>query len=313
MEKGGGNLIEGNYLGTDSSGTVALGNFNGLFIDGSANNTVGGTLPSDRNVISGNNGSVATGADGIFFFNAGATGNVVLGNYIGTDVTGKHALGDGANGVTIFQDGGANTIGGAASSARNIISGNGAAGVLLASDAAVREVVVGNFIGTDVTGSNSLGNGAAGVLGDDNVGARIGGSGPGEGNVISGNVIGIELVGDTNDVVAGNLIGTDASGDKALGNATAGVILDTAENNLIGRTVAGSGNIISGNGEAGILVRDGAFGNAVAGNRIGTIASGTSYLPNGQMGVGIYLSNSLRLHSLARCSMLMALYNLPVT
>ena len=107
LESGGGNLIEGNYLGTDVTGTVALGNFNGLFIDGSANNTVGGTVPGSRNIISGNQ------FDGVLITNAGATGNVVLGNYIGTDVTGKHALGNGANGVSSYQSGGGNTIGGA--------------------------------------------------------------------------------------------------------------------------------------------------------------------------------------------------------
>ena len=97
------------------------------------------------------------------------------------------------------------------------------------------------------------------------------------------------MIGDQSDVVAGNYIGTDASGNEALGNTTDGVILETgASNDLIGGTNAGSGNVISGNGAAGVLLRDGAAGNAIAGNRIGTNAGGTSYLPNGQMGVGIY-------------------------
>src|SRR5262249_41436296 len=150
------------------------------------------------------------------------------------------------------------------------------------------DLVVGNFIGTDITGTRSLGNVVAGVFGDDDLGVHIGGSGPGEGNVISGNGVGIDLEGDTNDMVAGNFIGTEASGNRALGNSTAGVLLDFASNNLIGGTAEGSGNVISGNGVAGILVRDGAYGNAIAGNWIGTSAAGTSYLPNGQMGVGIY-------------------------
>ena len=149
-------------------------------------------------------------------------------------------------------------------------------------------MVAGNYIGTDVSGNHALGNAGAGVIGSCNFGARIGGSGPGEGNVISGNAIGIDLQSDSNDLVAGNYIGTDASGNHALGNSTAGVILEEASNNLIGGTEDGSGNVISGNGVAGILLRDGASGNAVAGNRIGTNAGGTSYLPNGQMGVGIY-------------------------
>jgi hypothetical protein len=84
LTMGGGNRIEGNYLGTDSSGTTALGNLRGVSIDGSANNTVGGTTPASRNIISGNSGN------GVYIVNAGD--NMVVGNYIGTDVTGTQAL-----------------------------------------------------------------------------------------------------------------------------------------------------------------------------------------------------------------------------
>jgi thiol-disulfide isomerase/thioredoxin len=342
LESGGGNLIEGDYLGTNVSGKDALGNGNGVTIDGSANNTVGGTVPGSRNIISGNQ------SGGVLITGLGATGNVVLGNYVGTDATGTNALGNGGEGVFIVSSGGANTIGGAAPGARNIISGNGSYGVNLEDQTGVGDDVVGNYIGTDARGNHALGNLSAGVIGFLNVGARIGGSGPGEGNVISGNAIGIalqldsndvvagnfigtdargnhalgnagagvlsisevgariggpgpgegnvisgntigiDLQSDSNDVVAGNYIGTDARGNHALGNSTAGVILEGASNNLIGGTEDGSGNVISGNGVAGILLRGEAFGNAIAGNRIGTSARGKSYLPNGQMGVGIY-------------------------
>ncbi len=281
LDGGSGNLIEGNYLGTDITGTEALGNYNGVLIDGSANNTVGGTVSGSRNIISGNQ------FDGVLITNAGATGNVVLGNYVGTDVTGTHALGNAAVGVSSYQSGGGTTIGGATSAARNIISGNGFGGVTLGDETGVADVVVGNYIGTDATGTHSLGNGTGVFLAGIN--SLIGGSGPGQRNVISGNGIGVNMIGDQSDVVAGNYIGTDASGNEALGNTTDGVILETgASNDLIGGTGAGSGNVISGNGVAGILVRCGASGNAIAGNRIGTNAAGTSYVPNGQVGVAIY-------------------------
>jgi thiol-disulfide isomerase/thioredoxin len=291
LQSGGGNLIEGDYLGTNVSGTDALGNNTGVSIFNSPNNTVGGTVPGSLNIISGNL------LDGVRITGPSATGNVVLGNRIGTDVTGTNALGNGRDGVLIFQSGGGNTIGGAAPGARNIISGNGSFGVsangsygvVLEYETGVSDVVVGNYIGTDITGTHSLGNASGGVGAAGNVGARIGGFGPGEGNVISGNAIGIDLQGDTNDVVAGNDIGTDASGDNALGNSTAGVVLEGgASNNLIGGTEDGSGNVISGNGVAGIFLRGLASGNAIAGNRIGTNAVGTPDLPNGQVGVGIY-------------------------
>jgi hypothetical protein len=283
LTMGGGNRIEGNYLGTDTSGTTALGNLRGVTIDGSANNTVGGTTPASRNLISGNTRT------GIAILNTGATGNLIAGNYIGTDVTGTEALGNAHYGIALDFSDGANTIGGSTVAARNIISGNGYAGVLVSFE--IGDVVVGNYIGTDATGSEALGNTRAGVLESDSSGIRIGGSGPGEGNVISGNQVGIDVSGDTGDVVAGNFIGTDARGNRAVGNISNGMVLEGgAFNNLIGSdTDDRSGNVISANGVAGVLIRDsGTNLNTIAHNRIGTDAGGTHDLPNGRVGVGIY-------------------------
>ena len=92
--------------------------------------------------------------DGVAFIGTGATGNVVAGNYIGTDVTGHAALGNGIDGVLIDAGASDNTIGGTTAAARNIISGNAYAGVEIhdAND----NVVEGDFIGTDVTGTVAL-------------------------------------------------------------------------------------------------------------------------------------------------------------
>src|SRR5204863_7896560 len=123
LEKNGGNVIEGNFIGTDVTGTQALGNtWAGVQVTcGSANNRIGGTATSARNIISGNN-------YGVWFTCTNGT-NLVQGNFIGTDVTGTAALGNHFAGVDIRGDD--NTIGGTTAGARNVISGNDQDGVLI--------------------------------------------------------------------------------------------------------------------------------------------------------------------------------------
>ena len=118
------NVIAGNFLGTNAAGTAGLGNLVGVsIILGSTNNTIGGTTAADRNIISANT------VDGIQIRNAGTSNNVVLGNYIGLDVTGTVDLGNTNQGVAIFGSATNNTIGGTAAGAGNVISGNNGEGV----------------------------------------------------------------------------------------------------------------------------------------------------------------------------------------
>ena len=143
----GGNTIVGNYIGTNAAGTAALSNGNGVYLFAPSNgNTVGGAAPEDRNLISGN-------ATGIVL---NSEDNAVLGNRIGTDVSGLAAVPNG----TGIQDGtGGNTIGGPLTlpasgpcdNTCDLVSGNTGAGISL-SRAANSTTVEGNFIGTDVTG-----------------------------------------------------------------------------------------------------------------------------------------------------------------
>jgi hypothetical protein len=94
IEDGGNNVIEGNYIGTDVTGTVALGNFDdGIRILDAPNNRIGGTTPAARNIISGN------GDMGIEIQIPGSVGNTIQGNYIGTDATGTAALGNNDHGI----------------------------------------------------------------------------------------------------------------------------------------------------------------------------------------------------------------------
>ena len=117
-----GNLVTGNFFGTDVNGTAAgPGNGNGVVIDSTAsNNTIGGTGAGAGNVISGNSG------DGI---DISGDGNFVQGNKIGTDVVGSSSLGNQVAGVRIL--GSFNTIGGTGSGAGNVISGSKDEGIFV--------------------------------------------------------------------------------------------------------------------------------------------------------------------------------------
>lgn len=148
--------------------------------------------------------------------------------------------------------------------------------------AAHQNLIQGNYIGTDVTGSRALRNGGGVRVSAGSRDNTLGGTVPGAGNLISGNGSGVNIVGGDN-VLQGNLIGTDASGTQALGNDM-GVVLN-GPNNTVGGTALGSGNLISGNDAEGISISG---SNAlVQGNRIGTDATGLGALGNG-VGVKIF-------------------------
>ncbi len=161
-----GNTILGNYIGTDGTGTDAFPNGSGgIVIERSSNNIIGGTTGTTPggdctgacNLISANTGG------GIIISNSGgvASGNIVQGNYIGTDVSGTLDLGNTVNGIEITAS--SNTVGGLTPEARNIISGNNQAGILIYGELMTSNDVLGNFIGTDTTGNAPLGNGTYGV------------------------------------------------------------------------------------------------------------------------------------------------------
>jgi titin len=154
------NVVEGNYIGTDVTGTHALGKVNDgvLLINGAQFNTIGGTTALARNIISGNAGP------GVALVGPGTKNNVVEGDYIGTDVTGAHALGNGASGVWISGGAQRNTIGGTTAGARDVISGNVGNGVFLTDSGTMGNVVTGDFIGTAMNGTGSLGNSGDGVF-----------------------------------------------------------------------------------------------------------------------------------------------------
>ena len=202
-------IVQGNLIGTNAAGTAAVPNNGGITFDGS-NNTIGGTTPGARNIISGSN----PGYGIRFSLDSTTTGNLIQGNYIGTDITGTVALGNVAGGMQIFafqEPTGINTIGGTTAASRNIISANGDNGILLQSS---NILIQGNFIGTAVNGTANLGNGASGIFVQDN-NDTIGGTVAGAGNVIAFN--GQKNAGITNS--SGVYLISSGTGDAILGNS----------------------------------------------------------------------------------------------
>ncbi len=270
-----GNRVLGNFLGTNLAGTgsgiVYRNGNNGINIFGGGGNTIGGTASGSGNLISGN---VEAGV----LIAVSSSGNIVLGNLIGTDTLGGTALPNGT-GVEI-DDSSNNTIGGTISGSMNLISGNAGPGILLKKTTAnSADLIVGNRIGTNLAGTSAVPNGGAGIQTSQSGGATIGGIAAGAGNLISGNV-GDGLYFDfaapaTGNLAQGNTIGLNVSG-AALANHGDGIDVSGFNNNTIGGTVAGSGNIISGN--LGLQILLASTGNIVQGNVIDLNPGGTAAL-----------------------------------
>lgn len=288
-----GNVVLGNFIGTDATGKLALGNhYDGIYLTNTVGNTIGGTSGGAGNVISGNlqNGIVFTG---------GAGNNSVQGNLIGLASGGTNALANKIEGVLI-SGASANTIGGASAAARNVISGNGTNGVVIAQTGDNFNVIAGNYIGTDITGRIALGNLWNGVLiqgGTNTVGGQNLGKATNR-NIISGNgQVGVWLAGingsGAGNLILGNFIGLDATGANSLGNTNAGIFINGASANQIGGTSASVRNVISANGNNGILISgSGTSSNVVQGNYIGTDQTGTAARGNTSDAVSIQGANA---------------------
>jgi hypothetical protein len=272
-------------LGTDVTGTTVFG-FSSVRVDLLAavgifeaahhnrigTNSDGTNDAEERNIITG---SVYLD---VTILGTGTAYNTVAGNYLGTNGTG--ALGTGTS-VGIFEGASNNIIGGTTAAARNVIVG-ASNGVLIQNEGTNYNRVMGNYIGLNPAGTGLLATRDHGVW--VRLGAKynvIGGDDDDDGvldgivqarNVISGNATGIGLSygGADGNQVLGNYIGTDAAGTTLLGNTRDGVIIEGgAKNNVIGGITAGAGNLIRGNGRAGVMVIDtGTTGNAIRGNQI---------------------------------------------
>ncbi|MCA9062978.1 MAG: right-handed parallel beta-helix repeat-containing protein, partial [Planctomycetaceae bacterium] len=213
----GGNVVSGNYIGTDVTGTRAIGNQHGIYTDSSSGNQFGGTGTGEGNLISGN--TIA----GIRMITTGwpvvGHGTVIEGNLIGTNVTGTAALGGQINGINVINNYDV-TIGGDTVAARNIISGNTETGILLEGPSATQNIVQGNSIGTDITGTVAIANNR-----------------------------GVQITNGTGDLVTGNLIsGNTTDGIKLFdaGYGMGSISRFTAEGHALD-SVLGNDGILYGN------------------------------------------------------------------
>ena len=229
--------------------------------------------------------------NGVWISGSGATGNSIEGNFLGTDITGSASLGNLADGVQIRSAEG-NTVGGTEAEDRNVISGNNVRGISIQADVdtsgfdATGNLVLGNLIGTDASGTLPLGNSQEGVVVRGGRGNTIGGAQPGAGNIISGNrgglwirdIPSLGITGANDNIVEGNFIGTDVTGLVDVGNTSVGVdIIGGASNNSIGGTASGAGNRIAYNASVGVIIRSGTS-NAVLSNTM---------FSNGSLGIDL--------------------------
>jgi parallel beta-helix repeat protein len=277
------NMVQDNYIGTDSSGGRALGNDVGVTVAGdAAHNTIGGEAFGLGNLIAGNRLNGVQLRDG-------ASANAVQGNAIGTNAFGG-ALPNGSDGVSIFGAAHDNVVG-----KFNYISGNNGYGVHIDGSGTAHNLVRNNVIGANGLES-PLPNAQGGVRIDGGASENtIGGQFATSGNLISGNAgpsgaasgVAIAGQGTSYNAVQGNWIGVDFEGSGALGNDV-GVWVHGASFNTIGGTAPGLGNVISGNRSDGVVLDSvGANDNVVQGNLIGTNATATAALPNQANGVVI--------------------------
>jgi hypothetical protein len=223
--------IDGTDAGVELDGTnLSAGDFGFRITSGGS--TIRGLV---INRFKGSSGG------GIFLGEKG--GNVIQRNYIGTDISGSSAA---ANYWGIdMESSDNNTIGGPTPGEGNVISGNRNMGFRI--DGSDNNVVQGNFIGTDATGSSALGNGNQGIWISNSNRNTIGGMAAGEGNVISSNAdVAVRIGFGSNNQIYGNIIGLDVSKTVALGNSGGGVHVFSGANNGI------RSNSIFSNGQLGI-------------------------------------------------------------
>src|SRR4051812_12585958 len=279
-----GNVIQGNTIGPNGTGASSLPNrAGGIVIANAPANTIGGSEPGSANLISGNL------ANGILVQGNLASGNVIEGNIIGLDVTLGKSMANYLNGIAV-EDGIGSTIGGLDPGSGNLISGNRLYGISIGGS---NNVVQGNFVGFDATLTKAVPNGLDALSGGgvllSGFNATLGGEDLRARNFISGNRhAGVRLEGAVGCVVQANWIGLNPL-VQIVANEGNGIFITGSRENTIGGSDPDTGNVCSGNGQAGISISGpSATDNVFIGNRVGTDPDGHSARPN--RGPGIALS-----------------------
>lgn len=298
------NVVAGNFIGTNASGTSGVRNLISVKIASGANNLIGGTTPADRNILGGaNNQNEPAAGAGVQILTT-QPGTRVQGNYIGTNAAGNAALGNG-RGIDLVGSTSADiTIGGLTDTpgtgAGNVISGNSSNGGINSYGIYIAERpgdlrIQGNLIGLNATGTTAVSNGVSGIhLEDATPGTSlllVGGTEPGARNVIFNNKITGILSNAIGLIVQGNFIGTDITGMVRLSltdapSSQGDAITIGGGSVLIGGDSAAARNVISSLGRG---LRLAAGSTTVQGNYLGTAVDGST--PLGNLRAGVLVQN----------------------
>jgi titin len=315
MAGSGGDLIAGNYIGTDVGGEHALGNggdgINILITGAEASGETIGVKTINGTTIGAPNFIFANHGDGVHLDSSG--GDLVAGNYIGTNAGGESDLGNVGDGINILitaagasgETIGGTTINGTTIGAPNVISANHGDGVFVQSSGG--DLIAGNYIGTNAGGESALGNWGDGIFITGAANETIGGTTSGASNVISANAgAGVHMAGSSSSLIQGNYIGTNAGGESALGIVGErslgngyGIQIADSHGISIGGPMGGTGNTIRGSTHAGIWIDSqnvAAVGcNSVMSNVITNLdGSGAELVEIGtdDRPIGLWISNS---------------------
>ncbi len=300
------NTLQANRIGVNLGGTLALGNGgNGISISNSGGTLVHDSVSNTDSVVRGiliggmhaNGNIISANADGVAL-NHG-TYVTIAGNNIGTDSTGATStdanaasLGNAGNGVNLSTGSHDITVGGTSSDLRNVIDGGFGNGMQISTGATANNLITGNYIGADESGTVALGGYGSGVY-ITSAGSTI------SGNLISGSAGGAGIYLLAAATVQGNLIGTQADGVSALPNNTDGIYV--ASNGSLIRGGAGQGNVIAFNAVNGINIKSGVQnsirGNSIFGNTaLGIDLGGDGVTANGPVNTTRTGANTLLNH-----------------
>ena len=278
IESSDSNVVCGNYIGVDATGTRTFEytpdsaiQANGVEINTTGQyNIIGGSTAAERNVISGNR------VYGCIYY-GNCSHNNICGNYIGTDAGGENAIPN-ATGICVDGSSNHNTM------ENNVLSGNRSYGLFIVTRGTDGNIFRGNKVGTNASGTAAIPNDVGLMLAADAKDNLIGGDTPADRNLFSGNrYAGIEVTdaGTENNRIAGNYIGVDISGNQPLSNEN-GIIVSA-----LVRHLDIDNNVISANTGFGVVLTDRADSNVVRNNKIGTGADTSVALGNGGAGVVI--------------------------
>ncbi len=278
-----GNTINGNYIGVGLNGTTDLGNRTGILASLANRLTIGGGNANEGNVISGNSerGILLTSSDTF----------TIKGNIIGLGADLTTTVPNTLSGLETSASSDVGQIGGSGANERNYVSGNSVNGMRF--DDCNEITIQGNYIGVAGNGTTARPNSVTGINATHCEFMTVGGTASGEGNVVSangGHGISIWSTDSRNSVIQGNMVGVSADGLTALGNSLHGIEINENEDTQIGGTSPSARNVVSNNGQSGIMVICSPRV-VVENNYAGVDATGLVNMGNGNS--GIFILNSI--------------------